>query len=114
PLAEVPVGEDESDNVEYFGRNSSPQTASGVRPPKPGFSFKPKEHFETGEALGMMDFEVAAKLSGSRFVVLKGQLARLGRAIGQFMLDLHVDRHGYTEVQPPLLVKDDALFGTNQ
>ena len=61
-----------------------------------------------------MDFEIAAKLSGSRFVVLKSDLARLERAIGQFMLDLHVDEHGYTEVQPPLLVKDDALFGTNQ
>jgi seryl-tRNA synthetase len=114
PLAEVPVGEDESDNVEYFGRNGSPETAAKSRPPKPSFSFKPKEHFETGEALGMMDFEVAAKLSGSRFVVLKGQLARLERAIGQFMLDLHVDEHGYTEVEPPYLVRDDALFGTGQ
>ena len=61
-----------------------------------------------------MDFEVAAKLSGSRFVVLKSELARLERAIGQFMLDLHTEEHGYTEVQPPLLVKDEALFGTNQ
>ncbi len=114
PLDEVPVGEDESDNVEYFGRNGSPETAAKVRPPKPSFSFAPKEHFETGEALGMMDFEVAAKLSGARFVVLKSQLARLERAIGQFMLDLHVDEHGYTEVEPPYLVRDDALFGTNQ
>ena len=61
-----------------------------------------------------MDFETAAKLSGSRFVVLKGQLARMERALGQFMLDLHTTEHGYTEVQPPLLVKDDALFGTAQ
>jgi seryl-tRNA synthetase len=114
PLDEVPVGEDESDNVEYFGRNGSPETAAKNRPPKPTFSFKPKEHFETGEALGMMDFEVAAKISGARFVVLKSQLARLERAIGQFMLDLHVDEHGYTEVEPPYLVRDDALFGTNQ
>ena len=114
PLDEVPAGEDESDNVEYFGRNGSPETAAKSRPPKPGFAFKPKEHFETGEALGMMDFEVAAKLSGSRFVVLKSQLARLERAIGQFMLDLHVDEHGYTEVEPPYLVRDEALFGTNQ
>jgi seryl-tRNA synthetase len=114
PLDEVPVGDDESDNVEYFGRNGSPETAAKNRPAKPTYSFAPKEHFETGEALGMMDFEVAAKLSGARFVVLKSQLARLERAIGQFMLDLHVDEHGYTEVNPPLLVRDDALFGTNQ
>ncbi len=114
PLEEVPVGDDESDNVEYFGRNGSPETAAKARPAKPSFSFAPKEHFETGEALGMMDFEVAAKLSGARFVVLKSQIARLERAIGQFMLDLHVDEHGYTEVLPPLLVRDDALYGTNQ
>ena len=114
PLEEVPVGADEHDNVEYYGPNRSPTTAAAVRPAKPSFSFKPKEHYETGEALGQMDFEVAARLSGSRFVVLKSQLARLERAIGQFMLDLHVDEHGYTEVLPPLLVKDDALFGTNQ
>jgi seryl-tRNA synthetase len=114
PLEDVPVGEDESDNIEYFGRNGSPETAAKNRPAKPSFSFAPKEHFETGEALGMMDFEVAAKLSGARFVVLKSQLARLERAIGQFMLDLHVDEHGYTEVEPPYLVRDEALFGTNQ
>ena len=114
PLAEVPVGADEHDNVEYFGPNGSPQTAAAVRPAKPTFGFAPKEHFETGEAMGFMDFEVAAKISGSRFVVLKSHLARLERAIGQFMLDLHVDAHGYTEVNPPFLVKDDALFGTNQ
>lgn len=114
PLDEVPVGADEHDNVEYFGPNGSPETAAKLRPTKPSFSFSPKEHFETGEGLGMMDFEVAAKLSGSRFVVLKSQLARLERAIGQFMLDLHVDAHGYTEVNPPFLVRDEALFGTNQ
>ena len=73
-----------------------------------------KEHFELGEALGQMDFETAAKLSGSRFVVLKEGLARMERALGQFMLDLHTTEHGYTEVQPPLLVKDDVLFGTGQ
>ncbi|WP_417308642.1 serine--tRNA ligase [Devosia sp.] len=114
PLAEVPVGADESDNVEYFGPNGSPETASKVRPAKPSFAFAPKEHYETGEAMGGMDFEIAAKLSGSRFVVLKSEVARLERAIGQFMLDLHVDAHGYTEVQPPLLVRDEALFGTGQ
>lgn len=114
PLEDVPRGEGEEDNKEYFGPNGSPETAARNRPPRPTYSFKPKEHFETGEALGMMDFEVAAKISGSRFVVLKSQLARLERAIGQFMLDLHVDEHGYTEVEPPYLVRDDALYGTNQ
>ena len=114
PLDEVPVGADEHDNVEYFGPNGSAITAAKVRPAKPSFTFKPKEHFETGEAMGQMDFEVAAKLSGARFVVLKSQLARLERAIGQFMLDLHVDAHGYTEVNPPYLVRDEALYGTNQ
>jgi seryl-tRNA synthetase len=114
PAEGVPQGEDEADNVEYFGRNGTAATAAKVRAPKPTYSFKPKEHFETGEALGMMDFEVAAKLSGSRFVVLKSQLARMERALGQFMLDLHVDEHGYTEVEPPYLVRDEAMFGTGQ
>ena len=164
PLDDVPVGSDESDNVEYFGRAGSPETAAKNRPARPSFSYAPKEHYETGEALGMMDFEVAAKLSGARFVVLKsqlarlelrrvgelppidkalehfdlgeklgmmaftagaklsgarftvlrGKLARLERALGQFMLDLHVDEHGYREVEPPYLVRDEALYGTNQ
>ena len=73
-----------------------------------------KEHYEIGEALGQMDFERAAKLSGSRFTVLKGQLARLERALGQFMLDLHTTEHGYEEVQVPLMVRDEAMFGTGQ
>ncbi|WP_127752611.1 serine--tRNA ligase [Devosia sp. 1566] len=111
---DVPDGTDETGNVEYFGRNGTAETAAQVRAPKPSLSFAPKEHFELGEAMGAMDFETAAKLSGSRFVVLKGQLARLERALGQFMLDLHTTEHGYLEVQPPLLVKDEALFGTNQ
>ena len=114
PLDEVPHGADEADNEEYFGPNGSPATAAAARPKKPSFTFRPKEHFETGEAMGQMDFEVAARISGSRFVVLKSHLARLERAIGQFMLDLHVDEHGYVEVNPPLLVKDDPLYGTNQ
>ena len=113
-LDDVPVGEDESDNVEYFGLNGSPETAAKVRPAKPSFGFAPKEHFEIGVAEKDMDFEIAAKLSGSRFVVLKGQIARLERALGQFMLDLHTSEHGYLEVQPPVLVRDDALFGTGQ
>ncbi|MGN6773543.1 MAG: serine--tRNA ligase [Rhizobiaceae bacterium] len=103
PLPDVPVGKDEHDNVELR-----------VVGEKPRMNFEPKEHFELGEALGMMDFETAAKLSGARFTVLKGRLARLERALGQFMLDLHTTEHGYTEVQPPLLVRDAVLFGTNQ
>jgi seryl-tRNA synthetase len=102
PAADVPVG-DESANKELrkFGT-----------PPK--FAFPPKQHFELGGALGLMDFETAAKLSGSRFVVLKGALARLERALGQFMLDLHTSEFGYTEINPPLLVRDDTMFGTAQ
>jgi seryl-tRNA synthetase len=114
PKDEVPAGDDEGANVEYFGPNGNAATAARARPPKPSFGFKPKEHFETGEALGMMDFETAAKLSGSRFTVLKSGLARMERALGQFMLDMHTTEYGYTEVQPPLLVRDEALFGTNQ
>ena len=113
-LDDVPQGDDENDNVEYFGANGTAETAARQRPAKPSFAFAPKEHYEIGVAEKDMDFEVAAKLSGSRFVVLKGQIARLERAIGQFMLDLHTTEHGYLEVQPPLLVRDDALFGTNQ
>ena len=113
-LEDVPFGEDEADNVEYFGANGTPEIAAKARPAKPSFSFAPKEHFEIGVAEKDMDFEIAAKLSGSRFVVLKGQIARLERALGQFMLDLHTTEHGYLEVQPPVLVRDDALFGTGQ
>ena len=114
PREDVPKGADEADNVEYFGANGSAETAAKSRPAKPSFGFAPKEHFETGEALGMMDFETAAKISGARFTVLKAGLARMERALGQFMLDLHTAEHGYTEVQPPLLVRDDAMYGTGQ
>jgi seryl-tRNA synthetase len=103
PLDDVPLGEDENDNVEL-------RKVGGL----PNFSFTPKEHFELGEALGMMDFETAAKLSGSRFTLLSGGLARLERALGQFMLDMHTGEHGYTEVNPPLMVRDDAMYGTGQ
>ncbi len=103
PLDEVPEGADEKENVEV-SRWGEPRN----------FDFQPKEHFEIGEALGLMDFETAAKLSGARFVVNKGSLARLERALAQFMLDLHTDQHGYMEVSPPLLVRDDAMFGTAQ
>ena len=114
PKDDVPAGEGEADNVEYFGPNGTAATAAKIRPPKPSLGFAPKEHFETGEALGMMDFEAAAKISGARFTILKSGLARMERALGQFMLDLHTTEHGYMEVQPPLLVRDEALLGTNQ
>jgi len=114
PLDDVPDGADEHANVEYFGRNTTRDQAAKSRPPKPSFACPAKEHYELGEAMGEMDFEIAAKLSGARFVVLKSHLARLERALGQFMLDTHVDEHGYTEVEPPLLVRDNALYGTGQ
>ncbi|MGJ0512414.1 serine--tRNA ligase [Methylocystis sp.] len=103
PLDEVPDGADENDNIEV-ARWGEPRV----------FDFTPKEHFEIGEGLGLMDFETAAKISGARFVVNKGGLARLERALAQFMLDLHANEHGYMEVSPPLLVRDDAMFGTAQ
>lgn len=81
---------------------------------KPTFTFTPKQHFELGETLKQMDFATAAKLSGSRFVVLRGGIARLARALGQFMLDLHVTEHGYTETQVPVMVNDDAMYGTDK
>jgi seryl-tRNA synthetase len=105
PRAEVPEGTDEHGNVE--------QRKVGTPPALPGIN-QPKQHFELGEALGLMDFETAAKLSGSRFVVLKGALARMERALGAFMLDIHTQEFGYTEIAPPILVKDDAMFGTAQ
>jgi seryl-tRNA synthetase len=103
PLPNVPDGKDASDNVEHhrFGA-------------KRNYGFTPQQHFDLGEALGQMDFDTAAKLSGARFVVLKSGLARLERALGQFMLDVHTTEHGYTEVAPPLLVRDAVMFGTAQ
>jgi seryl-tRNA synthetase len=104
PLDEVPDGKDEKDNVEHhrFGARRE-------------YAFAPKQHFDLGEALGQMDFETAAKLSGARFVVLKKGLARLERALGQFMLDVHTSEpHNYTEISPPLLVRDEVMFGTAQ
>ena len=103
PLDDVPVGDDENANVELHQWGQ-----------KPKFDFKPKEHFELGEFHHEMDFEVAGNLSGSRFVVLKGKLARLERAIGQFMIDLQTEKNGYKEISPPLLVRENALYGTNQ
>ena len=101
PREDVPVGSDEKGNVEVR-RVGEPRV----------LDFKPKQHFELGEALGLMDFETAGKVSGARFVFLKGALARLDRAIGSFMLDLHTGTFGYTETNPPLLVRDDAAYGT--
>ncbi|RDV01082.1 serine--tRNA ligase [Undibacter mobilis] len=103
PADDVPEGADEHGNVER-----------SVHGAKRNYAFTPKQHFELGEDLKQMDFETAAKLSGARFVVLQKGLARLERALGQFFLDTHVDEHGYTEVNPPLLVKDDVMFGTAQ
>ncbi|MGD0185438.1 MAG: serine--tRNA ligase [Roseiarcus sp.] len=105
PAPDTPDGKDENDNVEVRRHGAPPQFPAG---------FKPKEHFEIGEALGLMDFEAAAKLSGARFVVLKGALARLERALLQFMLDLHTSEHGYEEINPPVLVRSAAMFGTAQ
>ena len=103
PNADVPEGADEHGNVEYRRFEAGrPRLATG------------RQHFEIGEGSGLMDFEAASRMSGARFVVLKGQLARLERALGQFMLDLHTGEHGYTEVAPPILVRDEAMFGTAQ
>ncbi len=101
PLDGVPVGKDENDNV-----------VTRVVGQKPGWNHPAREHFEIGEALGYMDFDRAAKLSGSRFTVLTSQIARLERALGQFMIDLHTSEHGYTEVSSPLMVRAETLYGT--
>src|SRR6266478_7482515 len=103
PAPEVPDGVDEHGNVQHhvFGKPRN-------------YGFAPKPHDDLGTALGFMDFEAAAKLSGARFVVLKKGLARLERAIGQFMLDLHIGEHGYAEINPPLLVRNEVMFGTGQ
>ncbi|THD60796.1 MAG: serine--tRNA ligase [Bradyrhizobium sp.] len=103
PASDVPEGVDEHGNVQRH-------VFDAIR----NYPFTPKPHDDLGGTLGMMDFETAAKLSGARFVVLKKGLARLERAIGQFMLDLHTNEHGYTEINPPLLVRDDVMFGTGQ
>jgi seryl-tRNA synthetase len=100
---DVPDGADESANV-VLSQHGEPRD----------LGFQPRQHFELGEALGMMDFAAAAKMSGSRFVLLRGALARLERALGQFMLDLHTREHGYTEVAVPTLVNDAAAYGTDK
>jgi len=102
PADDVPEGPDETANVE-IRRWGEPKPIENA-----------KQHFELGEALGLMDFEAAARMSGARFTVLKGPLARLERALADFMLDIHTGEHGYTEIAPPLMVRDNALFGTGQ
>ena len=101
--ADVPEGADETANVVLHQHGGIPR-----------FDFAPRQHFEIGEALGLMDFAAAAKLAGSRFVLLKGALARLERALGQWMVALHTEEHGYVEVSPPLLVNDATMYGTGQ
>jgi seryl-tRNA synthetase len=102
PAPDVPDGADETANLEIRRHGTLPRLNA------------PKEHFELGEALGLMDFEAAAKLSGARFVVLKGALARMERALASFMMDIHTGEFGYTEIAPPHLVRDRALYGTGQ
>lgn len=103
PEEGVPVGEDEDANEEVRGWGEPRD-----------FGFTPKDHTDLGEGLGSLDFDAAAKISGARFAVLKGGLARLERALAQFMLDLHTTEHGYSEVSPPYMVRDEAMFGTGQ
>ncbi len=103
PLDEVPVGKDENDNVEV--------TKSGEIK---DFKFKPLSHYELGEKLNMLDFDLATKTTGSRFVFVKGKLAALERAISNFMIDTHIQKNGYTEISPPLMATDETMFGTGQ
>ncbi len=103
PHSDVPIGNDENANVEIkkYGK-------------LPNFDFKPKSHYELGENLGMLDFDLATKTTGSRFVFVKNKLALLERAISNFMLDIHISKNGYEEISPPLLVSESTMFGTGQ
>ena len=103
PLAEVPAGSDEDDNVEVLTWGEPKQ-----------LEFEAKDHVDLGEGLGGLDFETGTKITGSRFVVMKGKLARLHRALTQFMLDTHTDEHGYQEIYTPYMVNKDSLYGTGQ
>jgi len=103
PLDDVPDGKDEADNVEVRQHGE-----------KRSMNFEANEHFDVGEGLGLLDFEAAARMSGARFVVLRSHLARMERALAAFMIDSHVNKFGYTEISPPLLVRDEAMFGTGQ
>ena len=107
PLTDVHDGKDEKDNIEQYRDGNS-------IPKKPTFNSSPRDHTDIGEDLGMMDFSTATKLSGARFVVLRGALARLERALASFMLDIHTQEFGYQEVAPPFLVREDSMYGTAQ
>ena len=102
-LDDVPIGKDDQSNKEVFKTNKLPN-----------FSFKPKSHYELGEKLNMLDFDLATKTSGSRFVFVKGKLAQLERAISNFMLDTHIKVNGYQEISPPLIASENTMFGTGQ
>ncbi len=102
-LDDVPIGKDDKFNKELTKVGEIPK-----------FKFEPKSHYEIGKKMNLMDFETATKTSGSRFVFLKGNLARLERAISDFMLDTHTKKFGYQEISPPLLVSEDTMFGTGQ
>ena len=103
PHQDVPNGKDENDNVEVLKAGKVPE-----------FDFKPKSHYELGENLGMLDFDLATKTSGSRFVFVKNKLAKLERALSNFMIDVHTKENGYEEISPPLLANFDTMFGTGQ
>ena len=103
PHKDVPIGENEKDNIEVLKSGNLPK-----------FDFKPKSHYELGESLGMLDFDLATKTTGSRFVFVKDKLALLERAISNFMLDTHIVKNGYQEISPPLLASDNTMFGTGQ
>ena len=103
PHSDVPIGKDENDNVEINKKGELPK-----------FDFKPKSHYELGEKLSMLDFELATKTTGSRFVFVKNKLALLERAISNFMLDIHISKNGYEEISPPLLASENSMFGTGQ
>ena len=103
PHVDVPYGKDENDNVEVLKSGNIPQ-----------FDFKPKSHYELGENLGMLDFDLATKTTGSRFVFVKNHLALLERALSNFMLDTHINKNGYQEISPPLIASDNTMYGTGQ
>ena len=103
PFLDVPIGKDEESNIEILKAGSIPK-----------FSFKPKSHYELGDNLDMLDFDLATKTTGSRFVFVKDKLALLERAISNFMLDIHVNNNGYKEISPPLIATDSTMFGTGQ
>ena len=103
PYDDVPVGKDESSNLEVSKSGTIPK-----------FDFKPKSHYELGESLNMLDFDLASKTTGSRFVFVKDKLALLERAISNFMIDVHTNQNGYQEISPPLMATENTMYGTGQ